>query len=437
VSKEGTHRTIGVRTATFLVVASMIGTGVYTTTGLLLGDGRTPLGVLAIWLVAGLLSLAGALSYAELAVVYPESGGEYALLGRVYHPAVGFVAGVVSLVAGFAAPIAACGIAFAGYAAAVVPGLPEVPIAVGVVILVSIFHGLSTRAGVHAQDALTAGKLALAVLFVLAGIFSPHVDLSRVTDVPFEARELGSGSFAYGLVLVSFAYTGWNAAIYVGGELERPSRTLPLALALGTLAVTLLYLALNLLFVVSAPLEELSVVAVADVAATHLFGGAAARVLSAIIAFGLLSTIGAFVLTGARVYEALGRDHPKLSLLAHHGARGTPWIALALQAAIAICMIATSSFDTLLGAVGVTLSLSSALTVLGVFVVRRRGLGTTEYRAPGFPLTPIAFIALSLWTVVWSIVEEPRVAIWGSLALLVGVVGYALVRRRDASPHRR
>lgn len=430
-----TRRVIGVRTGTGLVVASMIGTGVYTTTGLLLESGRSPLAVLAIWLVAGLLSLAGALSYAELAVAYPESGGEYALLGRIYHPAVGFVAGVVSLVAGFAAPIAACGIAFARYTAAVVPWLPEVPVAVLVVLLVSAFHALYARGGVRAQDALTAGKLVLAVLFVVAGMFSPNVDLARLTAVPFEARELGEGGFAFGVVLVSFAYTGWNAAIYVGGEVERPHRTLPLALAIGTLVVTLLYLALNLLFLVAAPLDELSVIEVADVAARHLFGPSAARVLSATIAFGLLSTIGAFVLTGARVYEALGRDHAKLALLARHGRHGTPWLAFAIQAALAVAMIATSSFDTLLGAVGVTLSLSSALTVLGVFVVRRRAR-PAGYRTPGHPLTPIAFVALSLWTVVWSVLEEPRVAIWGSLALVVGGVGYVLVGSSVPSPHR-
>jgi APA family basic amino acid/polyamine antiporter len=430
------RRTIGLTTATGLVVASMIGTGVYTTTGLLLAEGHTPLGVLAIWLVAGLLSLAGALSYAELAVAYPESGGEYALLGRVYHPAVGFVAGVVSLFAGFAAPIAACGIAFARYSAAVVPGLPEIPVAVLVVVLVSVFHAVSAHVSVRAQDALTAGKLALAVLFVLLGLVSPAVDVARVTSVPLTADELGGGSFAYGVVLVSFAYTGWNAAIYVGGELERPHRTLPLALALGTLGVTLLYLALNALFLVAAPASELAVIEVAHVAAQHLFGPFAARVLSITIAFGLLSTIGAFVLTGARVYEALGRDHPKLALLAKHGTRGTPALAFALQAALAVAMIATSSFDTLLGAVGVTLSLSSALTVLGVFVVRRRNATSSGYRTPGHPITPIAFVALSLWTVVWSLLEEPRVAIWGSLALLVGLGGYVVVRRSVASPHR-
>ncbi len=428
------RRTIGVRTATGLVVASMIGTGVYTTTGLLLGGGRSPLGVLAIWLVAGLLSLAGALSYAELAVLYPESGGEYALLGRIYHPGVGFVAGVVSLVAGFAAPIAVCGIAFARYTAAVVPGVPEVPLAVAVVLGVSLFHARYGRHGARAQDALTIGKLVLAALFITLGIASPHVDVSRLLTVPSEAGELGQGSFAYGVVLVSFAYTGWNAAIYVGGELERPQRTLPLALAIGTLSVTLLYLALNALFLVSAPLEELAVLEVAHVAAAHLFGPLAAQVLSLTIAFGLLSTIGAFVLTGSRVYEAFGRDHRALFILARHGARGTPALAFALQAALAVAMIVTSSFDILLGAVGVTLSVSSALTVLGLFIVRRRG-ASAGYRTPGHPITPLAFVALSAWTVVWSILEEPRVAIWGSLAIAVGAIGYVLVRRRNASPH--
>ena len=414
----------------------MIGTGVYTTSGLMLAEGRTPLGVLAVWLVAGLLSLAGALSYAELASVYPESGGEYALLSRVFHPSVGFVAGVASIVLGFAAPIAACGIAFARYVDAAL-GIDagssvEKAIAISVVLAVSLAHAREHPRTQHAQDLLTYGKLALAVLFVIAGVLSPSLAPSRLLDPPLHVRELLEPSFAYGIVLVSFAYTGWNAAVYVGGELDDAKRTLPRALGLGTLAVTLLYLALNALFLAAAPRAELGVVEIAHVAASHLFGSVAGRVLSSVIAFGLLSTIGAFVLTGTRVYAAMGRDHALLGKIAP-----LRW-ALIVQAALAVVMILTSSFDLLLGSVGVTLSLSSALTVAGVFVVRWRGLPEGAYRTLGYPITPLAFVLLSLGTIVWAIDYDPAVAIWGGLSIGVGLVLYLGARRvaRPETPSR-
>jgi len=399
----------------------MIGTGVYTTSGLMLGQGRTPLGVLAVWLVAGLLSLAGALSYAELASIYPESGGEYALLSRIFHPSIGFVAGVASIVLGFAAPIAACGIAFARYAGAALAIAPdtltrlEVPIALVVVVLVSLSHAWEHHATQRTQDLLTFAKLSLATLFVLLGIFSPAVDPTRLLEPPMRASEIAEPSFAFGIVLVSFAYTGWNAAVYVSGEVEDARRTLPRALGLGTLAVTLLYLALNAVFLVAAPRQELSVVEIAHVAATHLFGSVAGRLLSSMIAFGLLSTIGAFVLTGTRVYAAMGRDHAVLARIAPMR------IALVVQVVLAAVMIATSSFDVLLGSVGVTLSLSSALTVAGVLVVRWRGAPPHAYRTPGYPLTPIAFVLLSLGTIVAAIAYDPAVAIWGALSVLLGL----------------
>jgi APA family basic amino acid/polyamine antiporter len=420
---------LGLASASGLVVASMIGTGVYTTSGLMLAEGRTPLGVLAVWAVAGLLSLAGALSYAELASVFPESGGEYALLSRVLHPAIGFVAGIASIVLGFAAPIAACGIAFARYAGAAL-GYPhdavthaEQPVALAIVVLVSLAHAREHESTQRAQDLLTFGKLALAILFVAAGVFSSALAPSRLADPPITLGEIAQPSFAYGVVLVSFAYTGWNAAVYVGGEIDDVHRTLPRALGLGTLAVTLLYLALNALFLAAAPSSELAVVEIAHVAATHLFGELAARVLSSIIAFGLLSTIGAFVLTGTRVYGAMGRDHPVLARLAPHR------VALVVQALLAAVMIATSSFDTLLASVGVTLSLSSALTVAGVLVVRRRGLPPHAYRTPGYPITPIAFVVLSIATIAASIAYEPLAAVWGTLSIAVGLGLYVAARR--------
>ncbi|MDQ3031036.1 MAG: amino acid permease [Myxococcota bacterium] len=422
------HR-YGVRTASLLVVASMVGTGVFTTSGLLLAQLGSIGAVLLVWIAGGVVALAGALSYAELAAHAPESGGEYALLARTFHPAVGFCAGVVSIIAGFAAPIAACAIAFAHYLAAIVPELPETLVAILIVIVASTIHALHLRAGARFQDAMTIAKLALIALFTIAGAL--RADLSRLLE-PLEPSAIATPSFAIGLVLVYFAYTGWNAAAYIAGEVDRPSRTLPLALLLGTLGVTALYVALNAVFLAAAPPSELAGrIEVGAIAAQHLFGPMAARVLSAVIALGLVSTIGAFVVTGTRVYDAMGRDHARLSFLARRTAGGAPIVAIAIQAALAIAMVLTASFEVLLGAVGFTLSIASGLTVVGLLIERRRHPARPlPYRVPLYPVTPLFFVGVMAWTVVQSILHVREIAWIGLAIIALGLVGFFVLTAR-------
>ncbi len=423
------HR-YGLRTAALLVVASMVGTGVFTTSGLLLEQVGSIPAVLLVWVVGGLVALAGALSYAELAAHAPVSGGEYALLGRTFHPAIGFCAGVVSIIAGFAAPIAACAIAFARYFAVLVPELPQLPVATLIVVLASVVHAMHLRAGARFQDAMTIGKIALIAVFITGGAL--RADPSRLLAEPLEPASIASPSFAVGLVLVYFAYTGWNAAAYIAGEVARPSRTLPLALLLGTLGVTALYVVLNAVFLAAAPRAELAGhIEVGAIAAEHLFGPVASRVLCAIIALGLVSTIGAFVITGTRVYDAMGRDHAPLSFLARRTAGGAPIVALTIQASLAIAMLLTASFELLLGAVGFTLSIASGLTVVGLFVDRRRHPDRVlPYRVPLYPLTPLFFVAVMLWTVVQSILYVGEIALFGLVTIALGLLGYVVLRAK-------
>lgn len=418
----------GLRTTTLLVVASMVGTGVFTTSGVLLARIPAPSVVLLVWGIGGLVALAGALSYAELAASDPKSGGEYSLLARSIHPAVGFVAGVISIVAGFAAPIAACAIAFARYLGAVFPdlALAPVPIAIAIVLAASAIHARGPRAGARFQDAATIAKIALIGCFLVGGAL--RLQPARLLAA-FEPAPASSDAVAVGLVLVSFAYSGWNAGAYVAGELERPAHTLPRALLLGTLLVTALYVALNAVFLASArPAALAGVVEIGHVAAVHLFGEGAARVLSAIVALGLVATIGALTWTGTRVYDALGRDHPPLRTLARRNAHGAPTVALAVQALLSVAMVASASYDVLLGAVGFTLSIGSALTVIGLFLERRRRGAAAAYRVPLYPFTPALFVAVTGWTIVESIAAARALALAGLAVVGVGLLGYALVR---------
>ena len=428
------ERQLGVRTAALLVVASMVGTGVFTTTGFLVRDLQSAPAVLVAWLLGGLTALCGALSYGELTAALPANGGEYALLSRAYHPLVGFVAGFVSLVVGFAAPTAASAIAFGKYLHRVVPGGPEGwPALAGValILLTSLLHVATVRRGSRFQDLATGAKVLFILAFVLAGLGRGEPGRLLEGDAPL-VDAVTSGPFAVGLVYVAFAYTGWNAAAYVAGETRDPGRNLPRALALGTGVVMLLYLGLNGVFLAAAPAEALAgEVEVGHVAAEALFGAPASRLLSAIIALGLVSTVGAQIMTGPRIYEAMGRDHPKLGLLARRRAGGGPIWATLLQAGASIAMALTASFDALLVYTGVTLSLFAALMAGGVFLLRWREPELARpYRTLGYPLTPLVFLALSAWMIAHSIRERPVVAAWAGGTLVLGVVAWALLADR-------
>jgi APA family basic amino acid/polyamine antiporter len=417
-----------------LVVASMVGTGVFTTTGFLLRDIGSAWSVLAGWLVGGVAALTGALAYAELVASLPHNGGEYQLLSRIYHPSVGFVSGFTSLVVGFSAPTAASAIAFGEYFDLALGGgvVPPLVSAIALVLGTSLLHAIRVGAGGSFQNALTAGKVALILVFVVAGIAAG--DLGRVDDHaarPFLDATL-SPAFAVGLIFVSFAYSGWNAAAYVAGEVRDPTRNLPLALLFGTGLVTLLYLGLNTAFIGAAPAEDLVAAEerIGAVAAIGLFGPAAGRALAGVIALGLVSTVGALVMTGPRIYEAMGRDYPRISMLAQRRVGGGPVIAIGLQGAIATVMIVSASFETLLTYIGFTLSLFAGLTVIGVFVLRAREPELARpYRTWGYPLTPIVFVALSLWMALFAFLERPAVALTGLGTLALGGVLYVALTR--------
>lgn len=442
-SPPGDTRGHGLRTTTLLVVTSMVGSGVFTTSGLLLTD-MPAIAVLLVWLVGGLASLAGAWVYAELAVAIRESGGEYALVSRAIHPAAGFVVGLVTFVVGFCAPIAACAIAFARYASASLePGLPdpsaptsmlETAIAASLIVLATLLHGREEpsasrpSAGVLAQDLLTVGKLALVLGFVVLGVLAlggaPLSESALATASLGELADVSPAALGLGIVLVSFAYSGWNAAAYFAGEVHAPERTIPRALTGGTLLVTLLYVLLNAVFLASASRSALEgQVVVGHVAAHALFGPWAARALSAVIAFGLLSTVSAFVWTAVRILDAMARHHARLRWLSRRSS------ALALQLAISLGLLFSASFDVLLGSVGFALSLASALTVLAIFRIRREGRGS--YRAPLHPLPALFYLALMAATVLATLIERPELSLAGGIATLAGLVGYAVVSRKQ------
>lgn len=436
-ASSGSRRQLGLATATLIVVASMIGTGVFTTTGVLLQDIGSPAVVLVGWALGGLIAMCGAWTYGELLAAFPSNGGEYRLLGKLFHPAAGFVAGWISLLVGFSAPIAASARAFGEYVHAIWPGVPVLGAGVLLIASASLLHASHVKGGARAQNLFALLKAALIIGFIVLGVGMVETQALLPTCESSMGDSLLSPSFAVGLIFISFAYSGWNGAAYVAGEVRAPTRTLPRALALGTGFVTLLYVALNAVFLASAPPSDLAgKVEVGHIAATRLLGGDAGRFISGLIALALVSSASAMIMVGPRVYEAMGEDYRRLRFLRFRPERGGPATSIALQALLATVMLLTASFGALLTYIGVTLSISTALTVGGVLVLRRRQDRPGSRPGPGRTSLPaVLFIGFSIWMIVFTLVERPLAVLCSGLTIAGGLAVYGMVRNSRTPAH--
>ncbi len=432
--EEAPKRVISGFSATMVVIASMVGTGIFTTTGILLEQVPSASAVLWAWIIGGVVAFFGALSYAELVAMYPKNGGEYQLLSTVYHPVLGFVAGWISLIVGFSAPIASAAMAFGKYATHSLPGLSEFWAAFAVIIALSVVHAVKVTLGSAVQNFFTVLKILLVGGFIAGGLMLG--DFTHITsDSPLDTfNTMLTPGFAVGLIYVTYAYTGWNGSAYIAGEIKNPSKALPKALALGTLVVTLIYLGLNVVFLSAAPVSELSgSIEIGAVVASSFFGESAGRIFSAVIALLLVSSLSAMIMAGPRIYQAMGADYPILKVLSRRKGDSGPFYAIILQAVIAIGMLLTARFDELITYMGFTLSVNAVLTVIGVFVMRlRKPDAERPYKCWGYPVTPVLFILLSLWMIVFTIVQTPGVALAGAGTILVGVVLYYIAKPRKA-----
>ncbi len=429
-------RVMGCFSATMIVVASMVGTGVFTTTGLVLAETPSAPAVLIAWIICGICAFFGAVSYAELVAMSPRNGGEYQLLSKTFHPAVGFVAGWISLVVGFSAPIASAAMAFGGYASRCFDWIDPFWAALIVILLFSLVHAIRVSLGAIIQNIFTGIKLILVATFIIGGLALG--DMSRVLNEPPSATldTMISPAFAVGLIFVTYAYTGWNGSAYLAGEIKNPTKSLPRALALGTAIVMLIYLGLNVVFLSAAPVDLLSgVVEVGAVAAKELFGNTVGRLLSAVISLLLVSSLSAMIMSGPRIYQSIGEDYSIFRIFAKRYGNSGPFWAICLQAIISVAMLISARFDELIQYMGFTLSANAALTVAGVFVERIRHPQTPRpYKCWGYPVTPILFILLSLWMIIFTIIQTPFVALAGGATVLSGLLLYFAVRRYRIEP---
>ncbi|MBK1644939.1 amino acid permease [Thiocapsa imhoffii] len=427
-------RFIDQRTAILIVVANMIGTGVFTTLGLQAEGVPDGAALLLLWLIGGLVALCGALCYAELAAALPRSGGEYHFLSRIYHPLLGQLAGWVSVTVGFAAPVALAAMAMGYYTATV---LPVSPMLVGVtaVLLITAAHAFDVRLGRFVQVSATWMKVAIILLFCAVGLSLPATPGSLPTVPSMMTLEaIWSAPFAVSLIYVAYAYSGWNAAAYLVDEVQDPRRAVPRALLVGTVIVTLLYLLLNLTFLRSIDAAELAGrVEVGALSAETIFGAAGGQQMSLVLTLLLISTISAMVLAGPRVLERIGEDLPWLRPLSLRNRRGAPTRAVLLQQGLALLMILTGSFADVLSFAGFTLTLFAAITVAGTLRLRRREPELPRpFRIPWYPLPPILFILVSFASLVFLAWERPWPVVLAGLFLLCGWLLVRVERRHSA-----
>lgn len=423
---------VGLVTAIAIVVANMIGTGVFGSLGFQVAGIPSGFPILVLWLVGGLVSFCGAVCYAELASIFPKSGGEYHLLTRSWNPFVGFLAGWLSVTVGFAAPVAANAALLGGYASSIT-GLPTFCFSVPAVLLVTLIHlGKLTYIGRFQSTFTYAKVLLILVLGVLGFALGSRQPISFL-PVEGDGTLIASKGFAVSLVYVMYAYTGWNAATYMMDEVRRPERTVPVALLAGTLAVTLLYLFINASFLYSTPIDKMVGKAeVGLIAAESVLGPKGGMVMGILISFGLISTISSMTWAGPRVTAAIARDHRKFHFLGRSNRNGVPMVAVLLQAGIVLLLVATATFEQLINYVQALLTICSLMVVIGLVGLRiRRPDLKRPYKAWGYPLTPLIFGAVSVYMLWFQIQEKTVEFLYGLGTLGLGVVVYLLFARGD------
>jgi APA family basic amino acid/polyamine antiporter len=429
----GGGTTVSALVATSIVVADMVGVGVFTSLGFQVKDIPSGFSILLLWSVGGLVALCGVFSYAELGAMFPRSSGEYNFLGRAYHPAFGFLAGWVSATVGFAAPVALAAMAFGEYAKSVFPDAPPMVLAVGMVGLVSLVQLTGVKHSSSFQLISTILKVALIVAFLIAGFvigtpqpvsFAPKAaDLSHVISAPF----------AIGLVFVMYSFSGWNAATYIIGEMKTPQQNLPRALLVGTLIVLVIYVALNAVFLHTAPIDRLSgQLDVASISGRYIFGDVGGRIVGAMICIGLISSISAMMWIGPRVMMTMGEDIPALRIFSARSTSGAPAYAILFQLAVACLLLFTRSFEAVLDFIQFSLLFCSFFTVLGVIKLRITSPELPRpYRAWGYPITPLVFLFVTAFMMYYLLTERPLQSFLGTLIMISGLLIYAMFRKRN------
>lgn len=450
--QTGLKRQIGLFSAVMVIAGDMIGIGIFVTTGAIAETLPSPGGILLVWVLGGLLALTGALSCAELSASLPYVGGDYIYIREAYGKLMGFLSGWSSFLVTFSGAIAFLAVGFNGFMSFFFPvlgstdpilsiGVPGLPInvtvgtlfSIGVVLLISGLHCLGVRQGTMTQNVLTILKIGALLGIILLGVlfgkgstdhFKPLFDWQKITNFSV---------FAAAFIPAIFAYSGWNAVIYIAGEVKEPEKNLPRALLWANAIVIALYLAVNVVYIYGVPVTEMKgALRVSEVATTALFGYQTSAWITAIITVSILGALNVVTMIGPRIYYAMAQDGVFFQRLTRvHPTFGTPTNAIILQAIWACLLILTGTFGTLFTYVSVIITLFSAFTVGSVIVLRwKRPDLKRPYKLWGYPIVPILFILAHLWIVWGSVIEKPRDSLMGVFIVALGIPAYLMWRNR-------
>ncbi|MFC2170041.1 APC family permease [Acidobacteriota bacterium] len=443
---NGLARKIGLFSVTNIVIANMIGAGIFITSGLLMQDLKNPVIMLVLWIGGGIIALCGAFCYGELGAVFPFAGGEYTFLARLFHPSLGFLSGWVSFFVGFSAPIAASSIGFTEYFTRAIPQLLNWGASIGitdaivlkkliailVILIFTMIHSRGIEFGSRIQNYLTLLKVGLIVFLISFG-FSfgkgswDHFLQGNAFSFGFD----GWKTIGLSLMWIMFAYSGWNASAYIGSEIKNPTRNLPRSLILGTSIVMLLYFGLNLFYVYGISPENMKgVISVGGLAVGNLFGKSFENLLSLFISFALFSSLSAFIILGPRVYYSMSKDQLFFRFVSKvHPVFKVPSKSILLQGILATIFVLLGTFDQILTYMGFSLGIFPIIAVIGVFKLRKSK--KTTYRMPGFPFAPAIYLVASISILSLAFFERPIESSIAILTVFAGIPVYFMFKNRS------
>jgi len=441
-SSAGVQRKVGLFSLTNVVIANMIGAGIFTTSGLLMSDLGNPLLLLALWVVGGIIALCGALSYGMLGAAIPHSGGEYVFLSRIYHPLMGFLSGWTSFIVGFSAPIAASAIGFSEYFLRAFPQLfflgdPAVLkkiLSISVIVLFTGIHMRRIEFGTRVQNVLTVLKGMLIACLILGGLLLGSGDLQHFAQgSTFSFSFEGWKTVGLSLMWIMFAYSGWNASTYIGSEIRDPTRLIPRSLFLGTGVVMVLYICINIVFVYAVPPEEMKgVISIGGLAMGKLFGRSLEAMFSLLVSFALFSSLSAFILLGPRVYHSMANDRLFFKGLAYvDPGSNVPTRSIALQGVISSTMVLSGTFEQILTVMGFALGIFPLLAVAGVLRLKSRGI--TAGKSYWYPWAPIIYLASGTCILLLAFFHRPAESTLAILSVLVGVPVYVCFKGKTSN----
>lgn len=445
---EGLERRLGPLDAAAVIVSNVIGAGILFTPPLVAAAVPNPWLFLGVWVVGGALAFAGAMAYAELAALRPRAGGEYVYLRAAYGRLPAFLTGWTSFVAGFSGAIAASAVVLALYLGRFIPAaadntpiftipLPWVPlivsrqalVALAAIALMSWIHIRGVGPGRLVGNILAALKVSALLAFIAFGFSFGEGSAANLGE---SAGTVAGTAWLLALIPVMFTFSGWNAAAYVAEEIRDPGRNVPLALALGTLAVIAIYVLLNMLYLFVLPVEQLAQVkgSVLDVIADRLLGLMAGHVMGVVSIISLAASISAMVFAGPRVYYAMARDGMFIPAAGRvHARYRTPAVSIVAQAIWSGLLVLSGGAEALTTYTGFAVVLFAAVAVGALFVLRRREPDAPRpFRAIGYPLAPAVFtiaMVLIVLNALWGDLLAPvlRGQPWGPSAAGLIVIG--------------